>query len=481
MASVAAVLMLMSIAAGWVIVDSFRLATVMTAQLDYVDGFSVDDVLRLASGGALYPDPSSPPYTVLVYTPGFFVVAAALVTLGIEPFFACRCLVLLSMLAAAVAIGWSGSRRTGWVALTVAAAVVLHPLQWPWSLVIRPDFSAILLSILAVVIVAAGGSRRRIELAAVLCAAAFLTKQTALAAPLSILVALLWRDRRSALRFTVVYGAVTAISVIGLQILTGGQFLFHTVSANVNPFSTERALSFFVRFFQSSPMVAALLVVMGWDSVRNRRVTLFGLYALASLAAAGSVGKIGSSMNYFLEPVMALGLWSAHEFPKHWVPRGRPSRVVVAGLCLAAVAVLSITSGIERLTLLDEARGVLPLHRELVERIANISDPLVADDATLVVGAGKSVYFRPFIMSQLAESQLWDQGPFLTELEAGEVAMIIHRSAPVEIHEARYTREMRWLMSDRYRLLFEYRLGAHFVALVPIPVSPVHPAPVSVE
>ena len=70
----------------------------MPAQLNYIDGFIVDDVVRFAAGDGLYPDPTVPPYTVTVYTPGFMVAMAGLMQIGLDGFAAGRLMVLGSML-----------------------------------------------------------------------------------------------------------------------------------------------------------------------------------------------------------------------------------------------------------------------------------------------------------------------------------------------------------------------------------------------
>ena len=73
------VLLPLALGAGWLVLDSVRIAATMPVQLNYVDGYTVDDALRLARGEPLYPDPTSAPYTVTVYTPVFLAATAALV------------------------------------------------------------------------------------------------------------------------------------------------------------------------------------------------------------------------------------------------------------------------------------------------------------------------------------------------------------------------------------------------------------------
>jgi len=96
----------------------------MPAQLNYVDGYTVDDPLRLARGEPSYPDSATAPYTVTVYTPLFLAATTGLVRLGYDGFVAGRLLVLSSMLGLTVIIIVCGYRRTGWVAVLVALALL---------------------------------------------------------------------------------------------------------------------------------------------------------------------------------------------------------------------------------------------------------------------------------------------------------------------------------------------------------------------
>jgi len=71
--------------------------------------------------------------------------------------------------------------------------------------------------------------------------------------------------------------------------------------------------------------------------------------------------------------------------------------------------------------------------------------------------------------------QMWEQGPFLRELENGAVSLIILRIQPAALHETRYTPAMREILDRRYRIAFQYQLGAAFVALRPVEVQAVTP------
>jgi hypothetical protein len=466
---IVSVVVAMLAVAVWLVLDAVILACTTVAQLNYLDGYAVDDMLRLARGNALYPSLSDPPHVVLVYTPIFFALGAAAVSLGADPFAAGRLLVLMSMLGSVAMVTIAGYRRTGWVAIVIGLGLILSPIQWPWSLVIRPDTLAILCSVAAVLV----AFRERIEggsvvLAAVLCVAAVFSKQSALAAPAAIALQLMIRDRRGAFVFIGVYVSMTAAIAVALHGVTNGVFFFHTITANANPFSGERIVSMVGRFLIGNPLFVAVLVVMVTSALQRQKLSGPGSYALISMITALGVGKIGSSLNYFLEPTLAVALWAALEFPVRWISPSSRVRAAVVSAAVAVTGIVAIVSGLHQLRGHAAVRAAFPLHSELSARLEAIPGPVVCDDATLLVAAGKAVHYRPFIMAQLAAAGVWDQRPFLEELDRGEIALIVMRVDSMPLLASRYTSEMREVIARRYRKAFAFRMGAEFVAFEPV-------------
>ena len=464
--AIAAVLIPLAAAAAWLIADSLDLATAMQAQLNYLDGYIVDDAIRIAAGEPLYEDPSVAPYAINMYTPGAMYTMAGLIRAGVDGFAAGRLLSLLSVIGVALIIVLTGWPRTGWVALAVGLLYLLHPIQWPWSLVVRPDEPALLLAIAAIVLLTVDDRRLWLP-AALLLAASLLTKQSSIAAPAAATCWLLLKNWRRGLAFAAVYGGVVGAAVLLLQWRTQGLFLFHVVVANNHPFSWSRVATMYHRLVLSTPLVFGLLVVLLLVVAWRRRWSLPAVYALASAGVAMAVGRLGASMNHFLEPVAAIALLAACEFPVEWFDRRRPARMAIAALLVAGFSLTAGASWIAQWKAHQTARSMVPIHERLVATVAAVEGPVVSDDAAAVVGAGKRVHIRPFIMSQLAERGGWDQRPFVEEIRERRIAMIIVRTAPRSVYESRYTAEMRQAMDENYELAFSYLLGAPFSVLVP--------------
>ncbi len=451
-------LLALAVLAAWPVLDGLVARIGLPQAFSYVEGFNVDDAARLASGESLYGDPSEPPFVVSVYTPLYTSLVALLIALGVPGLLAARFLSLLSGTLLAGVIGISGRRWAGAVAPIAAFLFLLAPLQRSWLLVARPDYTAALLSALGILVVARGAAGPGLLWAAPLLAAAILTKQSYVAAALAVTIFLIVRSPRRGLAFAASLAVLLGVAAAALSWYSDGWFLFHTVTANRNPFSWANWWTLTGRFLAShapelllvSPALAALAAA--------RRRSIFGLYAMIAAAVSLSSGKLGSDSNYFIEPLAALALLAANEFPLSWLrDRGRPGRVACAALGAAAVLL-----GAVRFVDVRQMHRALSAEVTVFDRmcrdLAARSGPAVSDDAVLLRCAGQEVIFQPFVMTQLAEAGHWDQGPFLEALADGRIPTVIAQTRPEWLFRSRYTEKMRGILRTRYDAAATYQM-----------------------
>ncbi len=459
-----AAVLTLAVLAAWTVVDGLVARIGLPLAFSYVEGFNVNDAVRLAHGVALYGDPSRPPFVSSVYTPLYTALVAGMIALGLPGLLSARLVSLLSATLLAGAIGLSGRLRTGRVACIAALLFLLSPLQRSWMLVARPDYTAALLSVLGIIVAARGAAGPGALWAAPLVAAAILTKQSYVAAALTVTIIFMARSPRRGLVFAATLVALLGGAVAALSWSSNGWFLFHAVTANRNPFSWENAGVLADRFLSSHAPEWLLMSPALVPLAITRRVSVFGLYAVIAAAASISSGKLGSDSNYFIEPLAAAALLAANEFPLAWlVARGRPGRVACAALCAAAVILGAI-----RFVELRQMRRSLPGEVTVFERmcrdLAARPGPAVSDDAVLLGCAGKDVIFQPFVMTQLAEAKRWDQRPFLESLSDGRIPTVIVQTRPEWLFRSRYTAEMRESLRKRYRPGATYEMSVDLAA-----------------
>ena len=452
------VLLALAVLAAWTVLDGLVVRIGLPHPFSYVEGFNVNDADRLARGEALYGDPSGPPFVVSVYTPLYTSLVALLIALGLPGLLAARLVSLLSATLLAGVIGISERRWAGAVAPIAAFLFLLAPLQRSWLLVARPDYTAALFSALGILVAARGAAGPGLLWAAPLLVAAILTKQSYVAAALTVTIFLIARSPRRGLAFAATLAVLLGGAAAAMSWYSDGWFLFHTVTANRNPFSWANAWTLAGSFLAShasellliSPALAALAAA--------RRLSIFGLYAVIATAVSLSSGKLGSDSNYFIEPLAAVALLAANEFPLPWLrDRGRPGRVACAALGAAAVVL-----GAVRFVDVRQTHQALSAEATVFDRmcrdLATRPGPAVSDDAVLLRCAGKEVIFQPFVMTQLAEAGRWDQRPFLETLADGRIPTVIAQTRPEWLFRSRYTEEMRGILRTRYRAAATYQM-----------------------
>jgi hypothetical protein len=150
--------------------------------------------------------------------------------------------------------------------------------------------------------------RRGVLLAAVLCTLALWTKQTTLTAAVAVALAYTLRSWRTCLAFiTLVAAPGLAIGAI-LNTTSNGEFVRHVLLGNAsNPVLPLRAAIYFGTF--AVLHLIALAAGVWWlRRALVGRPSPIALYFPITLLAAFNAGNGGSSVNYMIEPVLALAL-----------------------------------------------------------------------------------------------------------------------------------------------------------------------------
>jgi hypothetical protein len=154
---------------------------------------------------------------------------------------------------------------------------------------------------------------------------------------------------------------------------------------------------------------------------------LLGVYLLASFVVSLTVGKLGAEVNYLIEFMgvvcAAVAVAVADGFavsPQASGVGAAAAAMVLPALLLWQVAGLSHRPGIEWVEIPDAEEH--QAMSQLLELVRETPGPVLSEDMTLLVLAGKPVQFQPFDMTQLAYMNLWDQRDFVRRLAAQKFA-----------------------------------------------------------
>ena len=148
----------------------------------------------------------------------------------------------------------------------------------------------------------------------------------------------------------------------------------------------------------------------------------FGLVAILGFFVSWGIGKDGANMNYCLDWQLALcplfGIFIVLLL-RHWSLRDRGMRLLRPAFLLAMGAT-ALAIGVQTLIECNNAAawtGLAHQHRvterqedeELVKFISGLPGPVVSENMTLLLRAGKPVPFEPAIIKQTTETGVFDE------------------------------------------------------------------------
>ncbi|GAB4215980.1 MAG: hypothetical protein OHK0022_56540 [Roseiflexaceae bacterium] len=491
--------------------------------LDYGEGPLLAQVEQLRSGTPvwrLYSDPAAPPYLVVNYPPLYPLLAALLALPLGNALLAGRLISLLSA-AGCLAALWSLSKnqeprtknqnhhrdaenaegktifslralRLGGDSSTQNSKLKTQnflpllflclPIVREWAVVMRVDLLGVCLGLLGLVALRRGAGWRGVGWAAGLLLASLYVKPSLIAAPAAALLWLAWRDWRLGLLLGGLMLGGGGLLFGLLQLVSGGWFALHVLTANANAWELKLAQGFWHdQLAILWPLVAAGLfgAVLAFFKERqqqrtdntpnsklntqNSTLALALYYTVFGAVTALGVGKVGAYANYFLEFyaglvwLVALGVHSASHTaagptpvaPRRWLPAAGQWLL----LLLAAGGLLryypswsqtyskpaGMIEGSNPPRLAFGRYGVWQdLRREadllfmlgasnaaLSDEVRAARAPIFTDVPGVAAQASQLARLQAFEHRQLADSGAWDQRGLLLDLANGQVPLVV--------------------------------------------------------
>jgi hypothetical protein len=287
---------------------------------------------------------------------------------------------------------------------------------------------ALLLAVGGVVAAQWLGGWRGVLLAAGLCGLALWTKQTTVTATLAVALSLTLRSWRRGAVFACLVGIPSLAAVLLLNLATQGQFGRHVLSGNAsNPVEPVRSV-----VFVGTLLVLYLPAVAAGLWWLRRALTgapsPVTLYLPIALLAAFSAGNGGSSVNYLIEPVVALALIA----PFAW--RGVPAAAALAAPLFAAMQLAVLVhwpNSFGTTYLAESALGRTPtaidaaVGARLDELVRAEPGELIAEPAGFAVRNGRPVYLQPIDLRAEQLQGRWRPEPLVAALSSGRFTTIL--------------------------------------------------------
>lgn len=368
---------------------------------------------HLMHGEPLYSDFHKSPFNINAYTPGYAyllsIVSRAAQLSTPEMYVWGRRIVLTFAILISILI----LVRVREHALLCAVLFLTSYSLWPVACTNRPDLPAIFLSLCGFVFFI---SMRRLIIALIFFLAAFATKQSVIAAPIAVTLILLWeRKWQKALLFGFSFVALAGAFLILLHLKTNGLSTMNLIDANVAPFSLSNARLILNNVLQSNPLifVLAIAALFLWPTFYAEKLYFTTSLLLALITSA----KLGSSTNYFVEP-LAVGCLFAGEIVK----RAKP-------LILALFVVLAVPQINYLWNAISETNFQPRSSAQAL--IASANGYVISDDPHATLYAAKPFFVDPFNLSFLETHHRWDSKPLIEMLQNGDVKLIVLMS-PIE-------------------------------------------------
>lgn len=396
-------------------------------QVEFGEGVPAVLSTALHQGGAIYRDANQPPFWICPYTPLHLCCTALLMNTGLGALGAGRLVAELATLAALASIVAILRRRHGLVAAAAGAGIFLcHPLVIGWSCLDRVDMLALALATGALNLAdrtSQGDASWGSDLVlALLMALAFLTKQSYVAASAAILIGLVIRRPRRAVRLGCFYVAMLGASLWALQLSSGGHALAELFLDNADVFSTAQMWHDVGHYLLS---VAPVLVAVVWYMASGglREQPMWAVYLVLATAMGFGSGRFGGYYNYFLELHVGLAVVGGQAlgscvkgWPVWMVRCCILLQLVGSGMFTTLPATLYSPWDYLVYETASVARGHLPAYlrdglaeAKLAPYLDRCSGPVLAENMANVVAFGRLPWFcGPSIYTSLAQRGLFD-------------------------------------------------------------------------
>jgi hypothetical protein len=390
--------------------------------------------LMLAHDGTLYYDLNRYPYTVCAYMPIFYILEAGLVRAHLTAFQAGRMVSLLAWgglvwLAWNLVMLYTSNRNAAWVAAILTAS---SPLLLSWGTVGQVDTLAVFFAAAAFFQFSKFHVRGDATLlsAGVFAALALFTKQTMVAAPAAIFLALWLRDKKRAAWFAVSLGLALGAAILIVDKSLHGRFLSDTVFANMNPMSGKKLFKQLQFFGSVSGCLAVVAVAGAGRMVRSRSLPVVIYMVTAASIFLITAPKLGSDTNYQIEVTVVLAAAAAiavHElnfFPLLF--QGSKKWVTLLLLPLAVHAAVgyraSANTAIFRWATENEWRALIEGLRPFV---APSGGRVFCTDFNAMVRLRQRLDIEPFIYGLLVSAKVVDPEPVRRDLEREAFSAVI--------------------------------------------------------
>ncbi|NOR16612.1 hypothetical protein GQ543_02730 [candidate division WOR-3 bacterium] len=435
-------------------------------QISYGEGFILNQAVIISQGQSIYQDITNYPYLVGNYPPVYPFLCALFVKIFGVSFAPGRFISFIAVILSGflIYIILKENRRLQKGSFKESIVIsALFFLASPYIFYTYPlyrvDALALLFSLAGLYFVFKFENRKSVYFSIPFFILALYTKQSFIAAPIASLIYLTFKNIKRGIIYFIFLSLVYVSIFLLLNNLTGGQYCLHNFTYNANAFS----ILFAIRMCVSALQIHAILFTFAFAYIIHiiirKKLSLFAIYLIITALMAISIGKIGSGINYFGELVacscIILGIFlNETEFTN----KESKNILIVTGLLLQLILFAHMPYLTGHTPTNTDKKNAEKISLEII----NTPGSILSEDGGLLVVNRRQILFQPFVFTQLARQNLWDQGKFVADITEKRFSLIILTfNINYEIDKERLTEEMAEAIRRSY--YSEEKIGDYYI------------------
>jgi len=278
---------------------------------DQGEGFEINDAVLFSQGKWPYSDNAIYPFYASNYPPLFHLLMILLFPLVGKTLLAGRLVSFGATLVIGAAVSALVWRKTRMASAAALCGLMVFASNYIYHIgpLARLHVTMVMFELLAIICIAESDDlrhrMRNLILGLVLLTAAGWTKQMALATVLAAFLYLLIRSPRRALIAGVPFAAINIGLFLAVNTATGGQWYINIIQANVNAYDWNQAWFLYQQWFRLHWVIILLAAIFTAREFIQRRWSAYAIWFVFAVLNSALAGKWGAGESYFTTAVVA--------------------------------------------------------------------------------------------------------------------------------------------------------------------------------
>lgn len=459
-------------------------------ELDYGEGAILNQLKNLLSGNGLYVSLDQPPYVITNYPPLYHYTTFLFNLMTDNLLMAGRIVSFSSTCFTAVIISYAtwllitfNCRRvicTPFLSSIIIMCSIFSAISflavdyvYMWAALMRVDMLAVALSLTGFTLFLKQKKKNHSSwFPLIFFVLSVFTKQSMLAAPMAVALYLLVNDKKAFKAYLKQAGVISLITLIIGLFYFERSFFDNLVTANKNEFRWNDVLSYFSlmwRYLWLYILCSIFFVLYSFLASKKKEYKYFSIYITFAFLFSLSIGKVGSNFNYFIEYIalcsITVGVCLYYAIAKIKTIKPLP-QLIISFLFLIMLFTFNYNKYNNNFSLNYRSQRVAMGERDIRHEIATIKNkekitaileqlqgPVLSEDMTLLAKSGHSLYFQPFVMTQLSKQGIWDQSPLIENLLDKKIPAVLTMfdvELPYDYAKQRFTDEFLSAVQSKY-------------------------------